>query len=91
MKGQIDAGKLRVLAVFQQGKYDLLPDAKPIGETPWKETFPAAYYVIAPKGLPKPVLDKLTGGLEGRRRERRVQEPSSSSTATPGIPSSATT
>ena len=40
MKGQIDAGKLRVLAVFQQGKYDLLPDAKPIGETPWKETFP---------------------------------------------------
>ena len=24
MKGQIDAGKLRVLAVFQQGKYDLL-------------------------------------------------------------------
>lgn len=59
MKGQIDAGKLRVLAVFQQGKYDLLPDAKPIGETPWKETFPAAYYVIAPKGLPKPVLDRL--------------------------------
>jgi tripartite-type tricarboxylate transporter receptor subunit TctC len=59
MKGQIDAGKLRVLAVFQQGKYDLLPDAKPIGETPWKETFPAAYYVLAPKGLPKPVLDRL--------------------------------
>ena len=59
MKGQIDAGKLRVLAVFQQGKYDLLPDAKPIGETPWKETFPVGYYVIAPKGLPQPVLDKL--------------------------------
>ncbi|MGZ5876197.1 MAG: Bug family tripartite tricarboxylate transporter substrate binding protein [Bradyrhizobium sp.] len=59
MKGQIDAGKLRVLAVFQQGKYDLLPDAKPIGETPWKDTFPVGYYVIAPNGLPKPVLDKL--------------------------------
>jgi tripartite-type tricarboxylate transporter receptor subunit TctC len=59
MKGQIDAGKLRVLAVFQQGKYDLIPEAKPIGETPWKETFPVGYYVIAPKGLPQPVLDKL--------------------------------
>jgi tripartite-type tricarboxylate transporter receptor subunit TctC len=59
MKGQIDAGKLRVLAVFQQGKYDLTPDATPLGETPWKETFPAAYYVIAPNGLPKPVLDRL--------------------------------
>lgn len=59
MKGQIDAGKLRVLAVFQQGRYELLPDAKPIGETPWKETFPVGYYVIAPNGLPRPVLDKL--------------------------------
>jgi tripartite-type tricarboxylate transporter receptor subunit TctC len=59
MKGQIDAGKLRVLAVFQQGKYDLIPDAKPIGETPWKDTFPVGYYVIAPNGLPKPVLDRL--------------------------------
>ena len=59
MKGQIGAGKLRVLAVFQQGKYDLLPDAKPIGETPWKDTFPVGYYVIAPNGLPKPVLEKL--------------------------------
>jgi tripartite-type tricarboxylate transporter receptor subunit TctC len=59
MKGQIDAGKLRVLAVFQQGKYDLIPNAKPIGETPWKETFPVGYYVIAPNGLPQPVLDKL--------------------------------
>lgn len=59
MKGQIDAGKLRVLAVFQEGKYDLLPDAKPIGETPWKDTFPVGYYVIAPNGLPKPILDKL--------------------------------
>ena len=59
MKGQIDAGKLRVLAVFQEGKYELLPDAKPIGETPWKDTFPVGYYVIAPNGLPKPVLEKL--------------------------------
>jgi tripartite-type tricarboxylate transporter receptor subunit TctC len=59
MKGQIDAGKLRVLAVFQQGKYDLLPEAKPIGETAWKDTFPVGYYVIAPNGLPKPILDKL--------------------------------
>jgi tripartite-type tricarboxylate transporter receptor subunit TctC len=59
MKGQIDAGKLRVLAVFQEGKYDLTPDATPIGETPWKDTFPVGYYVIAPNGLPKPVLDKL--------------------------------
>jgi tripartite-type tricarboxylate transporter receptor subunit TctC len=59
MKGQIDAGKLRVLAVFQDGKYELLPDAKPIGETPWKDTFPGRLLRDRPEGLPKPILDKL--------------------------------
>ena len=74
MKGQIDAGKLRVLAVFQQGKYDLLPDAKPIGETPWKETFPAAYYVDRAEGPAEAGTRQTAGGLQGHRRKRRVQE-----------------
>ena len=52
-------GSMIASAVFQEGRYELLPDAKPIGETPWKDTFPVGYYVIAPNGLPKPILDKL--------------------------------
>ena len=59
MKGQVDAGQLRVLGVFNEGKYYLFPDAKPTGEMPWKSYLRTAYYVIAPKGIPQPILDKL--------------------------------
>src|SRR5258705_3411463 len=60
MKGQIDAGKLRVLAVVPQRRHELLAGGQPLRETPWKDTFPVGYYVIAPNGLPKPILEKLT-------------------------------
>ncbi len=59
MKGQADAGKLRVIATFNEGKYYLFPDAKPTSETPWKSYMRTAYYVIAPKGVPQPIRDKL--------------------------------
>jgi tripartite-type tricarboxylate transporter receptor subunit TctC len=59
MKGQVDAGKLRILATFNDGKYYLFPDAKPTSETPWKSYIGTAYYVIAPKGIPQPILVKL--------------------------------
>lgn len=56
-----------------EGKYDLLPDAKPIGETPWKDTFPVGYYVIAPNGAAQARARQIDGGFKGRRRKRRVQ------------------
>lgn len=59
MKGQVDAGQLRVLGAFNDGKYYLFPDAKPTSETPWKSYLRTAYYVIAPKGVPQPILDRL--------------------------------
>lgn len=59
IKGQADAGKLRVLGVFQKGKYPLFPDATSIGDTAYPATLPAAYYVIAPKGLPAPLRDTI--------------------------------
>lgn len=59
MKGQVDAGKLRVIATFSDNRYFLFPDAKPTGETQWKSAVRTAYYVIAPKGVPQPILDKL--------------------------------
>ena len=59
MKGQVDAGKLRVLATFSDKKYFLFPDAVPTGATEWKSYVSTGYYVIAPKGLPQPILTKL--------------------------------
>jgi tripartite-type tricarboxylate transporter receptor subunit TctC len=58
-KAHVEAGKLRVLAVFKKGKYDLYPDATPIADAGYDVTLTSAYYVIAPKGMPKDVQDKL--------------------------------
>lgn len=52
------AGKVKVLAVFKKGKYDVFPEATPIGDI-YDATLAAMYCVIAPKGMPKEVQDKL--------------------------------
>jgi tripartite-type tricarboxylate transporter receptor subunit TctC len=70
IKGQVDAGQVRVLAVFQRGKYRLFPEARSIGDTEHPATLAATYYVIAPKGLPPDVQKVL---LEASKRA--VQNP----------------
>jgi tripartite-type tricarboxylate transporter receptor subunit TctC len=57
--GQIQAGKIRPLAVFKRGRYDLLPNATPVFEAGYDATLQSGGYVIGPKGMPKEVLDKL--------------------------------
>jgi tripartite-type tricarboxylate transporter receptor subunit TctC len=58
--GHVQAGQLRPLAVFKKGKYEPFPDAVPVYEaTGHDATLQAMYCVIAPKGLPKDVRDKL--------------------------------
>jgi len=52
------AGKVKVLGVFKKGKYDSFPEATPIGDS-YDATLTAMFSVIAPKGMPKDVLDKL--------------------------------
>lgn len=58
--GHVQAGKVRVLAVFKKGVYDPVPDAPSTIDLGYKTTLTAQFYVIAPKGLPKDVFDKLT-------------------------------
>jgi tripartite-type tricarboxylate transporter receptor subunit TctC len=62
--GFVQARKVRVLAVFKKGKYDLFPEATPVADMGYDATLPAAYYVLAPKGLPKDVLDKLVAASQ---------------------------
>ena len=74
---------------FQQGKYDLLPDAKPIGETPWKETFRRLLRDRAERHAEADPR-QAEGGVQGMVESDEIQglpKP----TATLGIPSSATT
>src|SRR5262245_42571864 len=46
LRGQVDAGKVRVLGVLQKGKHPMFPDATPIGDTAYAASLPVAYYVI---------------------------------------------
>jgi len=64
VRGQVDAGDLRVLGVFYDGTYDVFPDAETFPEAGYDVTLPAAYYTIAPAGLPQDVLDRLVEASE---------------------------
>jgi tripartite-type tricarboxylate transporter receptor subunit TctC len=62
--GHVQSGKVRVLAVFKKGKYDLFPGATPVGDAGYDATLQATYYVLAPKGMPKDVQDKLVNASQ---------------------------
>ena len=49
-----------MLAAFKKGVYDPVPEAQPTVDAGYNTTLTASFYVIAPKGLPPEVLDKLT-------------------------------
>jgi tripartite-type tricarboxylate transporter receptor subunit TctC len=57
--GHVQAGTVKVLAVVGKDRYEPFPDATPMVEAGYDVTLPYACYVLAPKGLPKDVLDKL--------------------------------
>lgn len=59
VRGQVESGDLRVLGVFYDGTYDVFPDAESFPQAGYDVTLPAAYYTIAPAGLPESVLDRL--------------------------------
>lgn len=57
--GQIQAGEVKVLAHFQKGKLEYFPDAESVIDAGYNVTLSTGNYVIAPKGLPADVKDKL--------------------------------
>lgn len=65
LRGHVQANAMRVIAVFQKGRYEPFPDATPVGDQSGFTSatlLPACNYVIGPKGMPKEVLDKLVNG-----------------------------
>lgn len=59
LKGQIEAGKVRALAVFSADEYAFMPDTPTATEAGYEVVAPASYYAFAPKGLPEDVLKTL--------------------------------
>lgn len=59
VRGHVQAGTARVLAVFKKGKYESFPGAASVVDSGYDVTLPVSYGVIAPKGMPKDVQDKI--------------------------------
>jgi tripartite-type tricarboxylate transporter receptor subunit TctC len=58
--GNIQAGKLRVLAAASAGRNPVLPDAPTFAELGWPRIDVSLWYgLLAPAGTPRPVVEKL--------------------------------
>lgn len=73
VRGHVQAGTARVLGVFKKGRYDAFPEAASIPDAGYDVTLPVSYGIIAPKGMPKEVVDKLVAASMkvGRSEEFR--------------------
>jgi tripartite-type tricarboxylate transporter receptor subunit TctC len=60
VRSHVAAGTVRVLASFSKEKYAQFPNAESVVQAGYNVTLPADYGVVAPKGIPKDILDKLT-------------------------------
>ena len=57
---QVQAGTVRVLAVFKQGPYSPVPEAQPTVDIGYITSLAASFYIIGPKGMPADVIAKLS-------------------------------
>jgi len=65
VKGQIDAGSLRILAVPEEKRLAMYPDVPTYAESGYPDVVSTAWFGIgAPKGVPKPIADKLKAELD---------------------------
>jgi tripartite-type tricarboxylate transporter receptor subunit TctC len=55
----VQAGKIRVLGVFQKARNPLFPEAPTFKELGYDVTLGVYYFLILPKGTPQPITDTL--------------------------------
>jgi len=59
VKPQVDGKRMRVLMVFQETRHPLFPDVPTAKELGWEVANGVLFLLVAPKGLPAPVLQYL--------------------------------
>ena len=65
LRTQLKTGKVRVLATMGANRYKRLPDAPSITEVlPNYQVPPALYALLAPLGVPKPILERLSSEVK---------------------------
>ena len=75
VKGQIDAGLLRILAVPEEKRLAMYPDVPTFAESGYPQVMSTAWFGIgAPKGVPKPIADKLKSQLDKVTHDPAVEK-----------------
>lgn len=59
MLPHVQAGKIRIIAAFTKDKYFAFPQATSVVQAGYNVTLPAAYGIVAPKGMPNEIKDKI--------------------------------
>ena len=73
VKGQVDAGKLRVLANTDKVRSRLFPDAPTLHESGLKDLYVILYYgLLAPAGTPEPIVQKLRSAVEDMMKDEKM-------------------
>ena len=73
--GQIKGGKVKVYGLTAAKRVESLPDVPTLAEQGLKGAEVAIWHgLYAPKGTPKPVLDKLVGALQAALGDAEVQK-----------------
>jgi tripartite-type tricarboxylate transporter receptor subunit TctC len=82
---QVKAGTLRALAVTTRERSDQLPDVPTVGETPGFQGYEINTWnaLLAPKGTPQPVIDKLNGAVRQAMTSPELRKRFQSEGATP--------
>jgi tripartite-type tricarboxylate transporter receptor subunit TctC len=71
---QIQAGKIRALGVTTAKRVDSLPNVPTIGETVTGYEVAVWFGIVAPKGVPADIVDKLNGALNAVLAEPRLKD-----------------
>ncbi|MGG5811383.1 Bug family tripartite tricarboxylate transporter substrate binding protein [Falsiroseomonas sp. CW058] len=70
---QIEAGKLRALAVPTPGRSALLPDVPAVAETLPGYEVGNWYALVGPRGLPRPIVDRLAAAMRTTLEDPEVR------------------
>jgi tripartite-type tricarboxylate transporter receptor subunit TctC len=75
VRPHVESGKLRVLAVLSPKRFPLTPDVPAMGEiSPQITMVPNAIGISGPKGLPKPIVDKLNSEFNAIVKDPAVSD-----------------
>jgi tripartite-type tricarboxylate transporter receptor subunit TctC len=75
VKGQVDSGAIRILAVPEEKRLAMYPDVPTFAESGYPDVISSAWFGIgAPKGIPKPIADKLKLHLQKVINDPEVQQ-----------------